>query len=47
MKLKMFESAYSGENDATGYVMGVDLRLNGEFVPGAESWVNLSFLTSP
>lgn len=35
---------YSGLNDATGYVAGIDLRLNGEFVPGAESWINLSFL---
>jgi hypothetical protein len=35
---------YSGENDATGYVAGLDMRLNGEFVPGAESWFNLSFL---
>ncbi len=35
---------YSGENDLRGYAAGVDLRLNGEFVPGAESWVNLSFL---
>jgi hypothetical protein len=35
---------YSGQNDATGYVTGVDFRLNGEFVPGAESWINLSFL---
>lgn len=35
---------YSGENDATGYVAGIDLRLNGEFVPDAESWINLSFL---
>jgi len=35
---------YSGENDASGYVMGLDLRLNGEFVPGAESWINLSIL---
>lgn len=35
---------YSGENDAEGYVRGLDLRLNGEFVPGAESWINLSFL---
>ena len=24
---------YTGENDASGYVMGLDLRLNGEFVP--------------
>ncbi len=35
---------YSGVNDATGYVAGLDMRLNGEFVPGAESWINLSFL---
>lgn len=35
---------YSGENDATGSAMGLDLRINGEFVPGAESWVNLSLL---
>ena len=35
---------YSGLNDATGYVTGLDLRLNGEFVPGAESWFNVSFL---
>ncbi len=37
---------YSGLNDATGYVAGLDLRLNGEFVPGAESWINLSLLTA-
>ena len=35
---------YSGENDSRGYATGIDLRLNGEFVPGAESWINLSFL---
>lgn len=35
---------YSGLNDATGYALGLDLRINGEFVPGAESWVNLSLL---
>ncbi len=35
---------YSGENDAEGYVAGIDFRLNGEFVPGSESWINLSFL---
>ncbi len=35
---------YSGENDAVGYAAGLDLRINGEFVKGAESWVNLSFL---
>ncbi|HAW04570.1 MAG TPA: TonB-dependent receptor, partial [Saprospirales bacterium] len=36
---------YSGENDATGTAMGLDIRINGEFVPGAESWVNLSLLS--
>jgi len=35
---------YSGFNDAEGYVVGMDFRLNGEFVKGAESWINLSFL---
>ncbi len=35
---------YSGANDSRGYATGMDLRLNGEFVEGAESWVNLSFL---
>jgi hypothetical protein len=35
---------YSGENNAVGYTQGIDMRLNGEFVPGAESWINLSFL---
>lgn len=35
---------YSGENDATGYAMGWDIRVNGEFMPGAESWINLSFM---
>jgi hypothetical protein len=35
---------YYGENDAEGYVTGLDFRLNGEFVPGVESWLNLSLL---
>ena len=35
---------YSGVNDASGYVAGLDFRLNGEFVPGADSWLNLSLL---
>ncbi|MBK8820900.1 MAG: hypothetical protein IPN49_18115 [Saprospiraceae bacterium] len=35
---------YAGENNATGYVTGLDFRINGEFVKGAESWVNVSFL---
>lgn len=37
---------YSGSNDASGYAVGMDIRVNGEFVPGAESWVNLSILNT-
>ena len=37
---------YSGVNDAEGYVAGLDFRVNGEFVPGAESWINVSFLSA-
>jgi len=37
---------YAGFNDSRGYATGIDVRLNGEFVPGAESWVNLSFLST-
>ncbi|MDE6106254.1 MAG: TonB-dependent receptor plug domain-containing protein [Bacteroidales bacterium] len=35
---------YMGRNCAYGYATGVDLRLSGEFVPGAESWVSVAFL---
>ncbi len=35
---------YAGANDSRGYATGIDIRLNGELAPGAESWINLSFL---
>ncbi len=35
---------YSGENDSESYAIGWDNRINAEFVPGAESWINLSLL---
>ncbi len=35
---------YAGENLAKGYATGIDFKVNGEFVKGAESWVSLSFL---
>ena len=35
---------YAGENNSGGYATGLDVRLNGEFVKGAESWINLSLL---
>lgn len=35
---------YSGENQSKGYAMGADVKLYGEFIPGADSWVSLSFM---
>ena len=35
---------YKADNNAIGYATGLDLRLNGEFVPGTESWVSIGFL---
>ena len=37
---------YSGNNDATGYSTGLDLKLFGELVPGADSWVSFSLMRS-
>jgi hypothetical protein len=37
---------YSANNNATAYATGVDLRLNGEFVPGTESWISIGYLKS-
>ncbi|MGB0980994.1 MAG: carboxypeptidase-like regulatory domain-containing protein [Winogradskyella sp.] len=35
---------YSANNNAKAYAYGLDLRLNGEFVPGTESWFSLGYL---
>jgi hypothetical protein len=35
---------YYGTNNAFGYATGVDLRVNGEFVKGVESWASLSIM---
>ncbi|MEX0811481.1 MAG: TonB-dependent receptor [Chitinophagales bacterium] len=35
---------YFGENKATGYVAGVDFRLNGQFVKGEESYISMSIM---
>ncbi|HTX87365.1 MAG TPA: carboxypeptidase-like regulatory domain-containing protein [Bacteroidales bacterium] len=37
---------YYGTNDAHGYTTGIDFRIDGEFVKGAESWASVSFMTS-
>ena len=35
---------YSGHNDTKAYTAGVDFKLSGELVPGAESWLNFSLM---
>lgn len=36
---------YYGRNLCDGHAMGLDLKLYGEFVPGADSWVTLSLMS--
>ena len=35
---------YQAKNNATAFATGIDVRLNGEFVPGNESWVSIGYL---
>ena len=35
---------YRANNEATAYAYGLDLRLNGEFVPGTDSWFSFGYL---
>lgn len=35
---------YAGDNLASGYITGWDIKLNGEFVKDAESWISLSLM---
>jgi hypothetical protein len=35
---------YFAENSAVGYATGIDLRLHGEFVKDADSWISIGFM---
>ncbi len=35
---------YFADNNATAYATGIDFRINGEFIEGAESWFSLGIL---
>ena len=37
---------YYGDNVASGYAAGIDMKLFGEFVPGTDSWLSLSFMNT-
>jgi hypothetical protein len=35
---------YLGEQEAVGYATGIDMKINGEFVSGVQSWASLSLM---
>lgn len=35
---------YRANNDAIAYTYGLDVRMNGEFVPGTESWLTFGYM---
>ena len=37
---------YYGENKASGHAFGLDLKLYGEFVPGTDSWLTFSVMST-
>lgn len=37
---------YYGQNISKGYAAGIDFKLFGEFVPGADSWITLSLMST-
>jgi hypothetical protein len=43
-KLDNVRIEYAGENLARGYAVGMDMKIHGEFVPGAASWASLSLM---
>lgn len=43
-KIENVRIQYAGENIASGYAAGIDFKLNGEFVPDAESWFTASLM---
>jgi hypothetical protein len=43
-KVDNVQTTYLGDNKAKGYAYGLDMKINGEFVKGIESWASLSLM---
>lgn len=43
-ELENLKIVYSGRNETSGYAMGLDLKLFGQFVPGSDSWISFSLM---
>lgn len=37
---------YNGTNEASGHIAGIDFKLYGEFVPGTDSWITFSLMST-
>lgn len=35
---------YTGRNESNGYIMGLDFKFFGQFVPGTDSWISFSLM---
>jgi len=44
--LKDVRIRYSGENDAKGYVYGIDVMFQGQFLPGTDNWISYSYMVA-
>lgn len=45
-KIDNLRLRYHGNNNSNGNAYGLDLRLNGELLPGTESWLSIGYLKS-
>ncbi|RIH63215.1 TonB-dependent receptor [Mariniphaga sediminis] len=43
-KVDNVQIRYLGEQEAVGYATGIDMKVNGEFVSGVQSWASLSLM---
>ena len=43
-KVENVQIRYLGEQEAVGYATGIDMKVNGEFVSGVQSWASVSLM---
>lgn len=43
-ELDNLKLVYSGRNESSGYIAGIDFKFFGQFVPGTDSWISFSLM---
>lgn len=43
-EIENLKIVYSGQNETSGYAMGLDFKLFGQFVQGSDSWISFSLM---